>query len=323
MELVYNFVRDSKKLRNGMLYIAIITVAILFSIIAPGFFTVENLKAVLESMAVVCVMGLGVTFVLTIGEIDISNGAMLSVPACIMAVLLRAGAPLIISLGIGLISTLFLGFLNGFITIKVGLPSFITTLGVSGIAMGISRIVTASTPVAVKNELILNLFGKEMFGVPKIILWMFLLIVIGYFLLQKTRFGRNLHCIGDNREAAVLYGLNVRKNVIFAFVVCSIFVFVAGMLQLGRSSYAAPGAGETLVLNAIVASVIGGTSVQGGKSSIIGTFIGAIFLTLISNGLFMLATSPYITNIIIGFVIIVVLTANGLMEKREREINRT
>lgn len=323
MELVYNFVRDSKKLRNGILYIAIITVAILFSIIAPGFFTVENLKAVLESMAVVCVMGLGVTFVLTIGEIDISNGAMLSVPACIMAVLLRAGAPLIISLGTGLISTLLLGFLNGFITIKVGLPSFITTLGVSGIAMGISRIVTASTPVAVQNELILNLFGKEMFGVPKIILWMFLLIVIGYFLLHKTRFGRNLHCIGDNREAAVLYGLNVRKNVIFAFVVCSIFVFIAGMLQLGRSSYAAPGAGETLVLNAIVASVIGGTSVQGGKGSIIGTFIGAIFLTLISNGLFMLATSPYITNIIIGFVIIVVLTANGLMEKREREINRT
>lgn len=323
MDLVYGILRDSNKLRNGIFYMANLMVIILFSILAPEFFSLANLKAVLESMALVCVLGLGVTFVLTTGEIDISNGALLSVTPCIMAVLLRAHIPLLISLGIGLIVTIILGYLNGVITVRIGLPSFITTLAVGGIAMGLTRIVTRSTPIQVQNDFIINFFGKELFGLPKIILWMFLLIIIGYFLLHKTQFGRNIHCIGDNREAAILYGINVRKNVILSFVVCSIFVFFAGMLAVGKSSYAAPGAGETLVLNAIVASVIGGTSVQGGKGNIIGTFFGSLFITLVSNGLFMLAFSPYVTNIIIGIVIIVVLTANGLMEKREREINRT
>jgi ribose transport system permease protein len=323
MDIVYSYVKDSKKLKNAILIIAILAVILLFSIITPQFLSLANLKAVLQSMSLLCILGLGATFVLTIGEIDISNGAMLSVPPCIMAVLLKMDVPLLVSLGIGFVVTLFLGYLNGVITIRIGLPSFVTTLGVSGIAMGLSRIITGSSPVAVHNDFILNLFGKELFGVPKIIFWMFILTGIGYFLLHKTKFGRNLHCIGDNREASILYGINVKKNIILAFVVCSIFVFFAGMLEVSRTSYASPGAGETLVLGSIVVSVIGGTSVLGGKGSIFGTFVGAIFLTLISNGLFMLALSPWVTNIIIGVVIIVVLTANGLLEKREREINQT
>jgi ribose/xylose/arabinose/galactoside ABC-type transport system permease subunit len=308
--------------RGAILSIAIVAVVALFSLVSRDYFSVTNFRTVLESMALVCVMGLGVTFVLTTGEIDISNGAMLSVPACVMAVLLRSGSDAFIAIGIALAVTVLLGFINGFFTIRVGLPSFITTLGVSGIAMGMSRIVTSSAPVPVKNDFILQLFGQDLLGVPKIILWMLLLLTIGYFLLHRTRFGKNLHCIGDNREAATLYGINVRRDVIIAFIVCSIFVFFGGMLQMGRSSYASPGAGESLVLNAIVASVIGGTSVQGGKGSMIGTFTGAIFLTLISSGLFMLATSPYITNITIGVIIIAVLTVNGLIEKRNLEWKR-
>lgn len=322
MGSLYHYFRDLKKLRSGIMYIAIAVIVILFSLTIPGFFSLANALAVLTSMAVICVMGLGVTFVLTAGEIDISTGAILSLPSCIMAVLLRAGFPLMAALVIALAVTLILGFLNGLITVRIGLPSFITTLGISGLAMGMTRTVTSNTPVKVQNKLILNVFGNELFGIPLIILWMILLTAVAYFILHKTKFGRSIHCVGDNREAALLYGINVKRTIISAFVVCVIFCIFAGFLQLGRSTYASAGIGESLVLNAIVAPVIGGTSISGGKGSIIGTFVGAVFLTVISNGLFILAFPPWLSNIIIGIIVIVVLTVSGLLEKREREIAR-
>ncbi|MDK2789241.1 MAG: ribose transport system permease protein [Epulopiscium sp.] len=323
MDLLHHYFKNFKELKNIIMYISVTVIIIFFYLLIPNFLSLTNLITILITMATICVLGVGVTFVLTIGEIDISTGALLSVPSVILAVLLRAGFPLLVSLGIGLASALLIGFLNGMITIKVGLPSFITTLGTSGIAMGLSRIISGNTPIAVKNDFILNFFGKQLFGIPKIILWMFLLTIVGYFSLHKTRFGRNLQCVGDNREAAFLYGINIKKTVILAFMVCSIYVFFAGMLMLARTSFATPGEGESLVLNAIVASVIGGTSIQGGKGSIIGAFFGAFFLAVISNGLFSLKFPSWTSNIIIGVIIIVVLTISSLREKWEREMKRT
>jgi len=323
MDLLYHYLKNLKELKNIIMYMSVGVIIILFTLLIPNYLSLTNLVTILITMTTICVLGVGVTFVLTIGEIDISMGALLSVPTVILAVLLRAGVPLLASFGLGLASALLIGFLNGMITIKIGLPSFITTLGTSGIAMGLSRIISGNTPIAVKNDIILNLFGKELFGVPKIILWMFLLTIIGYFLLHKTRFGRNLQCVGDNREAAFLYGIDVKKTVTLAFIVCSIYVFFAGMLVLARTSFATPGEGESLVLNAIVASVIGGTSIQGGKGSIIGAFFGAFFLAVISNGLFSLKFPSWTSNIIIGIIIIAILTISSLREKWEREMKRT
>lgn len=268
-------------------------------------------------MVLVTVLSLGVTFVLTAGEIDISLGAVLSLTPTIFAVLLQHGMSFFLALLIGIVATLILGFLNGVITIRFGVPSFISTLGTMGVAMGLSRIVTNNTPVTVMNDTVKLLFANELFGIPKMVLWMFLLMAVSYIILNKTRYGRNLHCVGDNREAAHMYGINVTKTIIIAFVIASFYALFAGMLELARSSYASPGIGEPIMLNAIVASVIGGTSLQGGKGSIIGAFVGALFLTVISNALFSLGLPPWISNIIIGGVIILILTSSGLMEKRK------
>lgn len=312
-----------KRARNALLYIAILIFCIIFSITAPGFFTWDNLKAILQSMAIVCVMGIGATFVLTIGEIDISTGALLSVGPCILAVMLRQGLPLLLCILVGVVAVLLLGALSGILNSLVGMPSFIATLGVSGIAMGFTRIVTKNIPVAVTSDRILNLFGREIGGLPRVILWMLMLLIAAYFILHKTRFGRNLHCIGDNREAALMYGVNIPLNIIFAFVVCAAFIFFAGMMEVCRSSYVSAGVGESLVLNSIVASVIGGTAVSGGRGNIPGTFTGAFFITVISNGLFLLAVNPFITNITIGAVILFVLTTKGIMDQREQALGQT
>jgi ribose transport system permease protein len=320
MEALHRYVGDLKKWKNGILYLAIIAIVVICSILIPDFLSKANWTAILTSMVLVVVLALGVTFVLTAGEIDISMGAILSVTPTIFAVLLSKGMPLIVALILGIVATLVLGFLNGLITIKFGVPSFISTLGTMGIAMGLSRIVTNNTPVAVTNDTIQLWFGGELFGIPKIVLWMFILMAVSYIVLHKTRYGRNLHCVGDNREAAHMYGINVTKTVIIAFVIASFFACFAGILELARSSYASPGIGEPIMLNAIVASVIGGTSLQGGKGSILGAFIGALFLTIISNALFSLGMPPWISNIIIGCVIITILTSSGFMDKRKLEL---
>lgn len=322
MEVLNRYIADPKKWKDGIIYIAIVVIIVIFSLLLPNFFSPGNWRAILTSMALVTVLALGVTFVLTAGEIDISLGAVLSVTPTIFAVLLSKGIPLFFALVIGLAATLLLGFLNGLVTIKFGVPSFITTLGSMGIAMGLSRIVTNNTPVPVRNETIQMFFGGELFGIPKIVLWMFVLLAVSYFILHKTRYGRDLHCVGDNREAAHLYGINITRTIIIAFVIGSFYACFAGILELARSSYASTGIGEPIMLNAIVASVIGGTSLQGGKGSIIGAFFGALFLTIISNGLFSLGLPPWISNIIIGGVIIAILTSSGLMDKRNKELGR-
>ena len=308
--------------RDAAIYIVTIVTIALFAVLMPGFLSAANLRAVLISMVLVCTLGLGATFVITAGEIDISMGALLAVPSSIIAALLRADWPLWTAFTIALASTLFVGLLNGLLTTKLRIPSFVTTLGTMGIAMGLSRIITNNTPIPIQNKIILDIFGKEFFGIPKMVMWMFLLILVSYVVLHKLSLGRNIHCVGDNREAARLYGISTTRTVVYSFLFCAGFSFFAGILEVARSTFASAGIGEPLTLSAIVAAVIGGTSLQGGKGSIAGTFIGALFLTIISNGLFSEGLPPWISNIIIGGVIIITLTGSGLLEKRERVLVR-
>jgi ribose/xylose/arabinose/galactoside ABC-type transport system permease subunit len=189
-----------------------------------------------------------------------------------------------------------------------------------GIAMGLSRIVSNNSPVSVHDDFIARSFGGNIFGLPKEIVWMIVLVILGHFLLHKTQFGKNLHLVGDNREASRLYGVSINKSVIWAFVLSALFAAFAGMLEVARSAFASPGAGEPYLLTAIVASVIGGTSLQGGKGSIIGAFFGGLFLTIISNALFRLGIAPWVANVITGVVILVILTGGGMVNRLKRTV---
>ncbi|MDP9751465.1 ABC transporter permease [Thermoanaerobacter pentosaceus] len=321
MEILHSNIKKSKKSKN-LVYISIILILIFFTLIVPDFLSISNLVTILITMSIISILGMGVTFVLAAGEIDISTGALMSVPAVILGKLLSNGFSLWISLLVALLSALFIGFLNGFVTTKIGLPSFITTLGTSGISMGLSRVISNNTPILVQNKFISTIFAGSLLGVPKLVIWMFALAILGFVVLNKMQLGRNLQCIGDNREAAFSYGININRSITLAFMISSLYVFFAGILIVARTSYATPGVGESLVLSAIVAPVIGGNPIQGGKSNIINTLIGAFFLSLISNGLFALNFPSWTSNIVIGIVILVVLTINSLRQIYQREMER-
>ncbi len=312
-------------LQSILLFSSIIVIGIVFGILIPDFFSLSTLSTIFITMAMTCVIALGTTFVLTSGEIDISMGAMLSVATVIVAVLARSGMPVGIAMLISAAVTIGLGFLNGFLTVKVGIPSFVATLGVNGVAMGLSRIISNNGSIKLEDETFLGTFGRKLGDseVQMIIIWLIALTIIAFIIFSKTRFGREVQCTGDNREAAFLYGINTNKTVILAFIVSAIFTFMAAMLMLARSGFASPGEGESYTLPAIVAAVVGGTSIRGGKGSIIGGFFGAFFLSIISNGLFLLKFNAWTANIITGIIIVIVLTISSLSEQRSRELSRT
>jgi ribose/xylose/arabinose/galactoside ABC-type transport system permease subunit len=299
-----------------MIYYINIILIIVLSLFVPGFFAVENLKAILLSMFLICVMGIGVSFVIAAGEFDISTGALVSVAPVIFAVMMLHGAPIAACIAVGLIVTILIGTLSGYLTVYRKIPSFIATLGTSGICMGLSRIISGNSAIPISESPVMNVFGKSWKEIPSQIWWMAFLIIAGYILMHKTSFGSMVQCVGDNKVAAASYGINTKSIVTLSFVVCAIYMFFAGYMQMGYAACAAPGSAENYVLSAIVAPIIGGAPASGGKSNIIDTFLGAVFLTLITNVLFKFAIPTWYASVITGFIVIAVLSAAVLIKKR-------
>lgn len=307
---------------NLILYIAILVFILFFTITKKNYFRVKNFVTIIQSMSSLAVLGLGATFVLTIGEIDISNGAIMSIVPCFCAILLQSGVSLVFALVLPVFIVLFLAVLNGIMVTQIGLPSFIATFSVQGIAKGLTRIITGNTSIKMASETIIEVFDGKTNGVPHCVFWMLAMALIGWFLLKQTDFGRKLHCIGDNSEAARLYGINVKLYKTLTFMVSAIFSIVAGLMESMKSSYMQAGTGESMMMYSIIVSLIGGTMITGGKSSPVGALIGAFFVTMIKNGLFLLSISSYMQDILVGVIVLIVLSINAIAENRNVKLNR-
>lgn len=310
-----------------LLLLSILVAVIIFSFASPGFFAFSSLTTIIETVAIIMILSFGQTFMLTVGEWDISVGAILSVPTVVIATLLQNQVPMLPAVTIGFIITVLLCLISAVLVVKVKIPSFIATLGVNGIAMGLSRIIGKNTATQVENKELLNIFGGQLnigsFTIPVVIIWVIIMFFAAIIVMNRTQVGRNIQCVGDNRNAAILYGINANKTIFIAFIINAIFIFIAAMLMLSRSTFATPGEGEAYTLSAIVASIIGGTSIQGGKGSIKGAFLGAFFVGCISYGLFRLSVNAWTGGIISGVVIIVVLSISSLNQKRRLEMERS
>lgn len=307
---------------NLILYLAIIVFILFFTITKKNYFRVKNFITIVQSMSSLAVLGIGATFVLTIGEIDISNGAIMSIVPCICAILLEKGVSIVLALVLPVFIVMFLAALNGIMVTQIGLPSFIATFSVQGIAKGLTRIVTGNTSIKMASETLINVFDGKSNRIPHCVFWMLAMVLIGWFLLKETSFGRKLHCIGDNSEAAGLYGINVKLYKTLAFMVAAAFAIVAGLMESMKSSYMQAGTGESMMMYSIIVSLIGGTMITGGKSSPVGTLIGAFFVTMIKNGLFLLSISSYMQDILVGIIVLIVLSINAIAENRNIKLNR-
>ncbi len=294
--------------KTSILLYATILLFIIFAVSTNGFFTPRNFFTILRSMCIITVLGLGISFVITAGEIDLSIGTLPALCGAIMAVLLKSGANVILAILAALMIAIVVGTINGVIISQAKLPSIIITLATYMICQGFAYIVTNQAPVVVSNEAFLNVFGSNINGFPVIVLWMAGLAVVCYFLMHRTRYGKNLAFTGDNRIAALFAGINVNMTLVTSFIICAIFSFLAGMLGVAQTSNASPTMITSDMMTAIAATLIGGTSLSGGEGNIPGTLIGAFFLMMIANGILILGIDQWVLYLINGMIILFTLT---------------
>lgn len=305
-------------LREAGVGIALVVLFLIFCVTAPYFATTDNVTRMLGQVAMNTVLAVGMTFVILIGGIDLSVGSVLALTSVVGAVILVPRAlPGIPTLGLDPIASIPLavvacllvgaacGFVNGFVTERWRVPSFIVTLGMMSMARGGSQVISNNSTINGLAKPFID-FGNWIVAglVPVYFLIAIATVLIAWFLLRFTVFGRFIYAIGNNEEAVRLSGHDPRPYKVWAFVICGLLAGLGGLVWLLRLQVGSPIAAVGYELNAIAAVIIGGTSFTGGKGSVIGTFFGVCLLQVLNTGLILLGVSDNWRVIITGLVVV-------------------
>ena len=276
-----------------------------FTIGDIGFLTLNNLFNITRSTSMIVVMAVAMTFVISAGELDLSVGSTAALAALASALTMQSGYGIVAGIMAGVFCGLFVGLINGFFVTVVNIPSFLVTLGMMQFIRGLAMRVTYTKPVAIANESFNNIFGSENIGpIPVLLVWSLAATVLGHFVLKYTPFGREILATGGNRVAARYSGVNTSRTKLYCFIITGVAAALAGMLYSGMMQTARYSFGTGSELAAIAAVILGGTSLYGGKGSIVGTFIGALLIGTINNGLIIMGLDVSEQNMVAGAIII-------------------
>lgn len=292
--------------KKYIIYISFVAIFAFFSVALynKSFLTGENLMNIARQTAMVSVMAIGMTFVLAAGEIDLSIGSTVALSSLVTALALRDyNVWLAIPAGLG--TGAVVGIVNGVLTTKVRIPSFLVTLGMMGIVSGFARWITNLEAIPVTNNGFNFVFGSGDFGPVSILfVWTGAMLIIGHVLLTKTAFGRQVLATGGNKIAAGYSGVKVDRIKITVLLLSSVLASLAGMLYAGRLHGARYTLGDADLMTVIAAVIIGGTGLNGGKGSVIGAVIGSVIMGMINNGLILMGLSVAQQMIFRGVIII-------------------
>jgi ribose/xylose/arabinose/galactoside ABC-type transport system permease subunit len=290
----------------------------LLSLLTPDFLTVSNLLNVLQQTSINAVIAIGMTFVILSGGIDLSVGSLVALSGVALAYSLQAGAPLPLALAAGLAAGGAAGLVNGLLITRGKLPPFIATLGMMSVARGVTLFWTDGRPVSGFDAAFRWLATGRVFMIPAPVLIAALLYLAAHFLLNRTRFGLYVYAIGGNEEATRLSGVAVRFHKAMVYVLAGLMSAVAAVILTARLNSAQPIAGMMYELDAIAATVIGGTSLLGGSGTIGGTLIGALVMGVLRNGLNLLGISSFLQQVVIGLVIIAAVLVDSALKAPSR-----
>jgi ribose transport system permease protein len=296
---------------SGLLGLALVLWAL-----TPHFLTISNLLNIAEQATIIAIIAVGMTFVIITGGIDLSVGSVLAFAGVVMASVLHSGLPLPLALVVGLGAGLLCGLVNGLLITVGRLPPFIATLGMMSVARGAALMFTEGRPISGFSESFRSLATGEVLRVPAPVIIMIGVYVIAHFVLRRTKLGRYTYAIGGNEEAALLSGINVKLYKTMVYGLAGLLSGLAAILLTARLNSAQPIAGMSYELDAIAATVIGGTSLLGGEGTVVGTLIGALIMAVLRNGLNLLGVSSFIQQIVIGTVIIVAVLIDMALKRR-------
>ena len=284
--------------------------------LTPHFLTVSNLLNVAEQAAIIAIVAVGMTFVIITGGIDLSVGSVLAFAGVVMASVLHAGVPVPLALAAALGTGLFCGLVNGALITTGRLPPFIATLGMMSVARGTALMFTEGRPVSGFSGSFRSLATGELLGLPVSVVIMVGVYVVAHVALTRTKLGRYTYAIGGNEEAALLSGVNVKFYKAAVYGISGMLSGLAAALLTARLNSAQPIAGMMYELDAIAATVIGGTSLLGGEGTVVGTLIGALIMAVLRNGLNLLGVPSFIQQVVIGSVIIAAVLVDMWLKRR-------
>nr|WP_309100339.1 ABC transporter permease [Fredinandcohnia onubensis] len=305
-------------LRNLALYLAFLGLFLLFTVtlsnVGSGFIEIGNLMNILRQTTLIAIMAIGMVFVLGAAQIDLSIGPVVGVTSLVTALIVQDFG-IIAGVSAGLSVGVIAGTVNGILITWAKIPSFLATLGTMTIFAGIARTLTNLRAVPITDQTYINIFGGGQIGVvPVSLIWMIVILVFGYVLMYKTGFGRKVLSVGGNAAAAYYSGVNVERTKFKVMLISGILAAIAGILWAGRFGGGRYSLGEGAETSVIAAAVLGGTSIYGGRVSVIGAAVGAIMIGMIDNALVLYGLDVYQQMIVRGIVIV---AAIALTTKRD------
>ena len=302
--------------------IALLVACVFFATRSDRFLTGDNLSIVLQQVMVVGVIAIGQTLVILTAGVDLSCGTVMSLGAIVMTKLaaeLGVNVPLAIAVGVG--ATTLFGLLNGLLVTRINLPPFIVTLGTLNIAFAITQLYSNAQTVTDLPEALNALGGTfHVAGTSVVygVVVMLALYVLTAFVLRETAAGRHVYAVGNNPEAARLTGIATPRVILAVYVLAGVLYGIAALLSVARTGVGDPNAGQTENLDAITAVVLGGTSLFGGRGTVLGSLVGALIVGVFRNGLTLMGVSSVYQILITGILVILAVATDQLSRRGAR-----
>ncbi|WP_066687475.1 ABC transporter permease [Christensenella intestinihominis] len=304
--------------RNLMLVIFLITIIIMFAT-TPSFRRFSNIVGLFNQICIYGVAAVGMTFAIINGEFDMSMGGVVSLASLMSAYVMKYmdQANPVVAILLGLAVGVVVGLVNGLLVTKLKINTFVVTLSTMVISYGVAQTfcdaLGVPSSITYNNDLLYNMGNGSIGGIPYFVWFFLVMVIVGEFILRKTRFGRNVFAVGGNAEVCRASGININKNKMLVFLVCGISASVAGIMMSAKMMTGSPAYAEDLPLTAISAVVLGGTSMAGGSGSVVRTLLGLLILSLITNIFNLLEINIYVQNMVKGLIIVGTVTISNYL----------
>jgi len=287
-------------------YMVLLVLLVTLTLLSPAFMTFKNITNVLGQASLLIIVSYGMTLAIITKGIDLSMGSVLALSSCVAASIIKSGN-IMVGIFVGLLIGFTCGIINGIMITKVGLTPFIATYGMDWIARGLAYVFMGGTQCYGFTKAFRFLGSGYVMGIPVLVIEVLVVTMILCFITYKTTYGRNIYAVGSNIKATRLSGVNTDRIVISVFAINGLLAAIAGFLYISRLNAAEALIGTDFTLNAIAATLIGGTPFTGGEGGVARTVVGAIIMTFLINGMNLLEISSYWQTATVGFVILLSL----------------
>ena len=291
--------------RFGVLVVFVLLFAV-SCMLSDRFLQTSNLFNILRQISMFGILSVGMTFVIVSGGIDLSVGSIIAL-VCVITANMVNDHGIIPAILVALLVGALVGLING-VGIAYGkLQPFIMTLGTMYMASGAASIYTNGTPISIKGNF--SKIGNSMLfnTIPLPAIYFIVILIAAYLVMRNTRFGRHVYSIGSNKEATRLAGVDVKKVTLSVYILSGVLAAVTGIIFAAQMASGSPVAGEGYEMNAITAAVVGGTSMSGGKGNLLGTFLGAVIMGILSNIMNLCGISSYWQTVLTGLILVVAI----------------